>query len=77
MQSPETMHVVSEVTGLDELGSIPGVREITLNRRPGEAVDWHTGNMGYVYSVQGVVGNHDALRDLLRFIQDTVHIYGN
>ena len=77
VQSPPELHHVDEVTGLDDLRQVPGVREVTLNRGPGSDVSWRFGNHGHVFSVLGTAGDHDELRRLAARIPRLVEIRGS
>lgn len=77
VQAPDDVHRVTAITGLDELRAAPGVREIMLNRAPGQAVDWRDGNHGYVFSVLGVADDHDDFRLALDRVTELVRIDGD
>ncbi len=74
--APANVLRITSVSGLESLRDLPGVDEVILNRGPGRTVDWHEGSFGHVYSVAGAVANHDALRDILRTVAETVRIEG-
>jgi biotin carboxylase len=76
VQSPEWMRTVTSVDGLKELAADPAVSEVILNRGPGQRVHWREGNHGHVFSVRGVVADHDALRTFERRVHDEVKIGG-
>jgi biotin carboxylase len=77
VHAPDTMRRVSEVQGLRELSADPGVREIILNRGPGQSVDWREGNHGHVFSVRGAVADHDALAQMHRRVLSEVRVDGD
>ena len=52
-QPPQWARQVVSVEGLDQLGEYPGVETITLNRQPGDDIDWRQGNFEFVFSVLG------------------------
>jgi biotin carboxylase len=57
---------VATVSGLRELGALPGVEEVRLNRQPGDAVDSREStHQGHVIRIDGMVGSHTALFDLM------------
>lgn len=66
-------HVVG-VTGLDKLASHPSVNSVTLNRRPGDEVNWRLGSHEYVYSVLGAAPDHDGVRAVQEYIDEFVTI---
>jgi biotin carboxylase len=76
VQAPDHIHRITAVTGLDDLKSTPGVREVVLNRGPGYDVDWRDGNHGHVYSVLGTADDHDGLRAALERVPELVRIDG-
>ena len=76
VQSPAWMRTVTSVEGLQELAADPAVTEVILNRGPGQSVHWRDGNHGHVFSVRGVVADHDALRAIERRVRDEVTIVG-
>jgi biotin carboxylase len=76
VQAPYAMSTITAVEGLERLRARPGVQEVTLNRGPGSAVSWRSGNHGHVFSVRGSVPDHDALKALERYVKDEVQILG-
>jgi biotin carboxylase len=77
VQAPSAMRHVRAVTGLDALRTTAGVTEIVMNRGPGSDVDWHDGNHGHVYSVLGLVDDHDRLREMIELVPRLVTIDGD
>ena len=77
VQAPLHMTTISSVDGLDQLRAHAGVQEVTLNRGPGRAVDWRSGNHGHVFSVRGAVPDYDALRSIERYANTEVQIDGD
>lgn len=77
VQAPLHMTTIHSVDGLDQLRTRPGVQEVTLNRGPGRAVDWRSGNHGHVFSVRGSVADYDALRSIERYANTEVQIHGD
>lgn len=76
VQAPDDIHLVTAVTGLDDLRVMPGVHEVVLNRGPGHPVDWRDGNHGHVYSVLGTAEDHDGLRAAIDRVAQLVRIDG-
>jgi biotin carboxylase len=76
VQSPAWMRTVTAVDGLKELAADPAASEVVLNRGPGQSVHWREGNHGHVFSVRGVVPDHDALREFERRVHVEVTIAG-
>jgi biotin carboxylase len=73
-QPPIGVHRVVSVTGLDRLAEYPGVSSVSLNRSPGDEVNWRLGSHEYVYSVLGNVSDHAGVRAVQEFIDDFVVI---
>jgi hypothetical protein len=48
-----------------------------VNRGPGEAVDWHDGNNGFVFSALGLTDDFDGLRGILDTVSGMVRIEGD
>lgn len=67
---------VVAIEGLERLRAEPGVESVTLNRGPGQSVDWRDGNWGHVFSVHGRVGDHEQLKSLVRLIESETRILG-
>jgi biotin carboxylase len=76
VQAPASMTTVTSIDGLDRLRATAGVEEVTLNRGPGRAVSWRSGNHGHVFSVRGAVADHEQLRSLEQFVSSEVEIHG-
>jgi biotin carboxylase len=76
VHAPRWMHQITSVEGLDRLSADPDVTEVTLNRGPGQAVDWREGNHGHVFSLRGTVADHDALEVMDRRVHGEVQISG-
>lgn len=74
VQAQDASGTVTAVEGLDELAREPGVGSVFLNRPPGSLVDWRDGNHGYVYSVAGVLDDHDRLRAFARDLPRRVRV---
>lgn len=77
VHAPDWMSRVVAVNGLEELAHHAMVRDVQLNRRPGEHVDWREGNHGHVFSVRGVARDHEHLRALERQVHEDVLIKGD
>jgi biotin carboxylase len=76
VQSPVWMRTVTHVDGIQQLLADPAVSEVVLNRGPGASVDWREGNHGHVFSVRGVVADHDALYEIAQRVYAEVQILG-
>lgn len=76
VHAPLEMRRVIAVEGLDELRAKEGVKEVILNRGPGQSVDWREGNHGHVFSVFGTAADHKGVRLIDRAIRSVVTIVG-
>jgi hypothetical protein len=75
-QAPVSMRRIIAVEGLDQLRADPSVRRVILQRGPGQSVDWREGFWGHVFSVEGVVADHQQLASLARRIDSEVQLHG-
>ena len=71
---PTSAYRVAAMSGHDDLKSLPGVDEVTLNRLPGDPVDWRLGFGQYVFSVFGTADSYDQVRQGCELIDRTVRI---
>lgn len=76
VQAPADLHRVTSVEGLDVLGALEGVDDISLNRGNGKDVDWRDGNTGNVFTMSGGSADLDAFRALLGRVDELVDIRG-
>jgi biotin carboxylase len=74
--SPLSAVQVATISGLEELGTLPGIDGVRLNRPPGDAVDSReSSHQGHVIRIDGMVRSHAELFDLIdRRIPSTVHV---
>ncbi len=74
--SPPSAVEVATISNLEELGTLPGVDEVRLNRPPGAAVDAReSSHQSHVIRIDGMVGSHVELFDLIdRRIPSTVSL---
>ncbi len=75
--APVSMRRVSAIEGVEMLRTDPHVMRVTVNRRPGQSVDWREGNWGHVWSVRGAVDDHEQLAELARRIYSETRIHGH
>jgi biotin carboxylase len=77
--SPPSAVQVATIKGLENLGTLPGIDEVRLNRQPGDAVDSREStHQGHVIRIDGMVGSHPELFDLIdRRIPSTVRLTWN
>jgi hypothetical protein len=52
------------------------VRRTTLNRGPGDSVHWRDGNWGHVFTVLGVVADHEQLKQIEQRVHAETRIRG-
>jgi hypothetical protein len=74
IQPPRTARSVRAVHGIDQVRAAAGVDRVSLDRPPGEPVDWREGTAGHVATVHGRVPDLGALAETIDFIDRTVHI---
>ena len=74
LQPPMSARRVTAVDGLSDLTRAANVDTVTLNRSPGDAVDWREGTDGRVVTIRGWASDPRALADTIGFIRRTVHI---
>ena len=73
-QPPIGAHRVVSVAGLDKVAAYPGVDSVSLNRRPGDEVDWRLGSHEYVYAVLGHAPDHDAVRAMQGYVDEEIEV---
>jgi len=73
-QPPTSAHRVVSIEGLDRLAELPGVNSVSVNRSPGDTIDWRQGTRHYIYSVFGVAADYDELLGINRFLHEEVSI---
>ena len=74
-QPPVGARTLVSIDGLDEVRAFPGMREVVLNRRPGDALgDVSQGTRGFIYSVHGTVDSHEALWRMMERVRTTVSV---
>lgn len=74
VQPPMSARRVSRVQGLEDLADLPGVDIVSLNRSPGETVDWREGTASNVVTVRGRANDHDALEHTFESISNMLKI---
>ncbi|HEY6624047.1 MAG TPA: hypothetical protein VIX85_09465 [Acidimicrobiales bacterium] len=65
---------ITAMSGQDDLSRVPGVDAVTINRGPGDAVDWRRGFGQMVYSVYGTADDYDEVDSAVRRIDAAVSI---
>jgi biotin carboxylase len=70
VQPPLAARQLTRLDGLDAVGALPGVAQVTPNRGVGDDIDWRRGSQGYVVSVRGTAPDHDTLRRLRAQVQE-------
>jgi hypothetical protein len=51
------------IKGLDQLGKLPGVQEIDVQKETGDTVDWRNGSFDRVFQVTGAVSDYAELAE--------------
>jgi hypothetical protein len=74
VQPPMSARRVTRVRGLEELAGLPEVDIVSLNRSPGETVDWREGTASHVVTVRGRADDLDALEKTYDSIRDILKI---
>ena len=73
-QPPQDAREVLAIRGLEVIRELPEVESVSLDRRPGDAVDWREGTSGQVVTVHGRVADLDALAATIEAIAETLQI---
>lgn len=71
---PITAHRLVSMVGQERLQDVPGVDEITINRVPGDPVDWRLGLGDFIYSAFGSADDYDEVEQRCALIDRTVQI---
>jgi biotin carboxylase len=74
LQPPMSARSVAQISGVDDLSTIAGVDAVSLNRRPGEPIDWREGTSSHIVTVQGQVDDYDTLAQTIGTIRDTTKV---
>jgi biotin carboxylase len=65
---------ITAMEGHDHLKDLPGIDNVTFNRRPGDSVDWRLGLGEFVYGVYGSAGSYDEVEAICDLIDQTVTV---
>jgi len=68
VQAPRTATRLEALGGIEAVGRLSGVDQISPHRRVGDPLDWREGSQGYVLSVRGTAADHQELARLRRAI---------
>jgi len=74
VQPPMAARRVGSVNGLDDVSALPGLDIVSLNRSPGETVDWREGTQSHVVTVRGRADDHDSLEKMFDSIRELLKI---
>lgn len=66
--------VITAMSGQAQLKELPGVDEVSVNRGPGDAVDWRLGLDDFVFSAFGAAPDHAQVEQMCERIDRTVNI---
>jgi biotin carboxylase len=65
-EPPLTATKVLGIKGLDQLGKLPGVQDIDVQKETGDTVDWRNGSFDRVFQVTGTVSDYAELAEHYR-----------
>jgi hypothetical protein len=71
---PVWAHRIAAMSGHDQLKDLPGVAEVTVNRVPGDVVDWRLGLEEFVYSVYGAADSYRQVQEMCDRIDRAVPV---
>ena len=74
VQPPMAARRVARVQGLERLSGLPGVDIVSVNRTPGEPVDWREGTASHVVAVRGRADDYDALEKTIKCVRERLRI---
>lgn len=74
LQPPMSARRVANIQGVDDLAALEGIDIVSVNRRPGDAVDWREGTDSQVITVRGRAPDHQALAESIEVIRHKVTI---
>jgi biotin carboxylase len=74
LQPPVSARRVSAVDGLSAIAALREIDSVSLDRGPGDLVDWTQGTDSQVVTVRGRVADHRALADIVDLINKKVTI---
>lgn len=73
-QPPASARRVRSVSGLDNVGSLPGVDEVSLHLSPGDPIDAAQGSRSYVFSVVGLAPDLAGVAEINRRMYELAHV---
>ncbi len=71
---PVTAGRIVAMSGHEAVAELPGVEELTVNRQPGDRVNWRLGLPDFVISVYGSADSHQAVHDRSDRIDELVRV---
>jgi biotin carboxylase len=74
IQPPQSASRIEAIGGVQDISALPGVDSVSLDRRPGESVDWRDGTASQVVTVRGRVADHVTLAILISSIDRLLQI---
>lgn len=74
VQPPASARTVRSVDGLQAVGRVPGVEDVSLNRRPGDSVEPWRGTLTFVLSVLGTAADHAGVLRAYQQVQEAADI---
>ncbi|MGD0380100.1 MAG: ATP-grasp domain-containing protein [Acidimicrobiales bacterium] len=73
-QPPQWARRVVSVESLDAVAEYPGVQAVSLNRQPGDEVDWRKGSHQYIFTVIGAAPDHEGVLAVRQLAEEGVQI---
>ncbi len=62
IQPPAWATSVVDLIGIDDIATLPGVTDVAIHHRPGDALDWRrNGSYDYVFTVSGTAADHEGM----------------
>lgn len=71
-EPPMSAERVVAITGLKELGQLPGVVQVDVLKGIGDGVDWHNGSLDRIFQVTGTVAGYAELAEQYRACSNDV-----
>ncbi len=74
-QPPLGARQLVRLDGIAEISHLPGIREVHVNRQPGDRVDdWEAGSAGYLFSILGTAQDHESMWRTLDRMHEAVSV---
>lgn len=74
-QAPLGACRLTRLDRVSDVGHLPGVRELFVNRRPGDRVDdWRNGSAGFLFSILGTADDHATLWRRIQKVHEVAQV---